>query len=108
MPTQIITLGENGIRVEAEVTEARRSRVGEIVPATIDSIRPALQRVIQPVADTWKDLSQFSQSLNIEQAEIEVGFGFETSGNIFVASSKGNINLKIKLVVKHVPAPKET
>jgi len=99
MPTQVITL-QGGIRVEAEVTDTQVARKGGIVDKTLDEIKPTLTKVIQPVADIWKDLRQFSQSLDIQQAEIEVGLGFEASGNVFIAGSKGNVNLKIKLVIK--------
>lgn len=100
MPTQVITL-KDGIRIEAEVTDSRVARKDGKVEQSIDSIRPALARVIQPVADAWNDLPE---RLRVEQAEIELGFGFEASGNLFVASSKGNVNIKVKLVVKRGPA----
>lgn len=95
MPTQIIELAD-GIRIEAEVTDHEVSTSDGKVGESIDSIRPTLMKVIQPVAAAWDQLSDY---VVVERAEIELGFGFETSGKFFVASAKGNVNLKIKLIV---------
>lgn len=95
METQIIQL-EDGLRIEAEITSSRVSTVTDGVKKTVESIKPMLMRVVQPVADAWSELNS---ALVVERAEVEVGFGIETSGNFFVASSKGNVNLKIKLIV---------
>ena len=100
MPTQIITL-QDGIRIEAEVTRSEVGLEDGKVDATIDSITPTLVKVIKPLAAAW---DQLSSHVRVEQAEIEVAVGFEASGNFFVASTKGNANLKIKIVVKRSPA----
>ncbi len=95
METQVIEL-EDGIRIEAEITSSQVSSVSGEIQKRMDSVRPMLLRVVQPVADAWEALSG---QVVLEQVEVEVGFGIETSGNFFVASSKGNVNLKIKLVM---------
>lgn len=100
MPTQFITL-KDGIRIEAEVTDTRVAAKDGKIDQTIDSIKPTLVRVVQPVAAAWNELNQ---DMDIKQAEIELGFGFEASGNLFIASTKGNVNLKVKLVLKPSPA----
>jgi len=96
MPTQFITL-KDGIRIEAEVTDTRVAAKDGKIEQTIDSIKPTLVRVVQPVVAAWNELNQ---DMDIQQAEIELGFGFEASGNLFIASTKGNVNLKVKLVLK--------
>jgi hypothetical protein len=96
MPTQFITL-KDGIRIEAEVTDTRVAAKDGRVEQTIDSIKPTLVRVVQPVVAAWDELNH---DMDIQQAEIELGFGFEASGNLFIASTKGNVNLKVKLVLK--------
>jgi hypothetical protein len=100
MATRIITL-KDGIRVEAEVTESRVASTDGKVEQTIDSVKPTLVNVARAVASAWNELGY------VEQAEIELGFGFEASGHLFVASTKGNVNLSVKLVLKHAPAPKQ-
>ena len=96
MPTQFITL-KDGIRVEAEVTDMKVARKDGRVEQTIDSIQPTLVSVVRPVAAAWSELNR---DMDVQQAEIELGFGFEASGTLFVASTKGNVNLKVKLVLK--------
>lgn len=96
MATQFITL-KDGIRIEAEVTDTKVAAKDGKVEQTIDSIKPTLVSVVQPVAEAWHELNK---DMIIQQAEIELGFGFEASGNLFIASTKGNVNLKVKLVLK--------
>ena len=62
----------------------------------MDAIRPTLLRVVRPVADAWAEPSAYGV---LERAEVDVGFGIEASGNFFLASGKGNVDLKINLVV---------
>jgi hypothetical protein len=100
MPTQIITL-KDGVRIEAEVTRSKVGRADEKVDQTIDSVTPMLVKVVKPLADAWDKLAG---SVQVEKAEIEVAVGFEASGNFFVASAKGNANLKIKLILSKPPA----
>ena len=100
MPTQIITL-KDGIRIEADVSNSTVAAGDGLVDETIDSVKPTLVRVMQPVAEAWSSLPAHMQ---IEQAEVEIAFGFEASGSIFVASTKGNVNLKVKLTIKRNPA----
>jgi len=102
MAKQIITLAD-GIRVEAESTESEVAAGDGKVDTTIESIRPTLLKVIRPVAAAWNELSN---EITVEKAEIELGFGFEASGNFFVASTKGNVNLKVKLLVSRSGAAK--
>jgi hypothetical protein len=93
--TQIIEL-EDGLRIEAEYATSQVSAITEEIHKRVDAIRPMLIRVVKPIADAWADLNEM---VVLDNVELEVGFGIETTGNFFVASSKGNVNLKIKMVV---------
>lgn len=93
--TKIVQI-EEGFLIEAEIVSSRVSSISGPISKTLDSIRPMLKRVVQPVAQTWDELSS---EVVLEKVELEVGFGIESSGNFFVASSKGNVNLKIKLII---------
>jgi hypothetical protein len=95
MATQIIEL-EDGVFIEAEYATSKVSSVSGEIQKRMDSIRPLLLRVVQPVAAAWNELSE---QVVLKQVELEVGFGIETSGNFFVASTKGNVNLTVKLVL---------
>lgn len=100
MATKLIKLKE-GILVEVEVpeNEAKKisNRVADKVTSTIDSIKPVLITLCGPIAEAWKDINQ---KMQIEQAEIEIGFGFEAEGNIYITKAKTDTNLKIKLILK--------
>jgi hypothetical protein len=38
--------------------------------------------------------------MQIEQAEIQIGFSFEGEGNLYVTKSKAGANLTVKMVLK--------
>jgi hypothetical protein len=89
------------ILIEAEVTNYQVSAPSDQVQKTIEAVKPLLVKVVQPVISAWDELAK---SATIDKAEIELGFGIEASGNFFVASTKGNANLKVKLTVVRAPA----
>ena len=93
MQTKIIELA-GGIRIEAEMTACQASTGDTLVDKTIDSVKGLLLSEIDPVPSAWDTLGE---RIAIEHNEIEFGSGIETSGNIFVASTRGNVNLKVKL-----------
>lgn len=103
MNTKLIEL-EDGILVEVEVPEDQAqqisSRFADKVSTTFDKIKPILIKTCRPVAAAWKELNQ---DMQIEQAEVEIGFNFEGEGNVYVTKAKAGSNLKVKLVLK----PKE-
>lgn len=96
---EIITLQDN-IRVEAEITDASVAITDGKVNQTLDAIQPVLIRAVQPIAAAWKELNR---EMTVSEAHVELGFGFEASGNVFLASTKGNVNFKVTLTLK--PAP---
>jgi hypothetical protein len=101
MASKLIEL-EDGTLVEIEVpeNEARPISGGateKLKDATLDKVKPILLKVCRPITEVWKELNQ---DMNVEQAEVEVGLGFEAEGNLFVTKAKGNANLTVKLTLK--------
>ncbi|MBE9258987.1 hypothetical protein IQ228_16975 [Dolichospermum sp. LEGE 00246] len=100
MATKLIEL-EDGILVEVEIPEGQARQISgsfaDRVNTTFDKIKPILIKTCRPVAEAWKELNQ---DMEIEQAEIEIGFSFEAEGNIYVTKAKTGTNLKVKLVLK--------
>jgi hypothetical protein len=100
MATKLIEL-EDGTLVEVEVPEDQAqqisSRFADRVSTTFDKIQPILVKTCRPIAAAWKEINQ---EMQIEQAEIEIGFSFEGEGNIYVTKAKAGSNLKVKLVLK--------
>jgi hypothetical protein len=103
MNTKLIKL-KDGTLVEIEVlqNEAKpiSNRTADQVETTLEKIRPTLVNVCRPIAAAWKEINQ---EMQIEQAEIVIGFSFEGEGNIYVTKAKAGANLAVKLVLK----PKE-
>ena len=100
MATKLIEL-EDGTLVEVEAPSDQVQQISggfaDRVDATFDKIKPLLVKTCRPIAAAWKELNQ---EMNIEQAEVEIGFSFEVEGNIYVTKSKANSNLTVKLVLK--------
>ncbi|KAB8335218.1 CU044_2847 family protein [Brasilonema bromeliae] len=100
MATKLIEL-EDGTLVEVEVPEDQAKQISgsaaDRVSTTFNKIKPILVNTCRPIADAWQELNQ---EMQIEQAEIEIGFSFEGEGNVYVTKAKAGSNLKVKLVLK--------
>ena len=101
MTTKLIKLSDD-LLVEVEMTEAPNqpkqiSSATQKVNATIDEIKPLLLKAARPIVAVWEELNQ---ELHIEQAEIELGLGFEAEGDLFIARGTANANLTVKLTLK--------
>ena len=96
MATKLIRLAD-GTLVEVEVPSGYIEQIsGDTatkVSTTIDStLVPVLIKDLEPIKSAWKELNK---DMTIEKAEIEVAFGFEIEGNLFVAKSKHNASLSV-------------
>jgi hypothetical protein len=100
MATRLIEL-EDGIFVEAEVAdhEAKPISTNAVkgVKSTFAQIKPILISISRPIAEAWQEINK---EMEIEQAEIEVGFNFEGEGNLYITKGKAGANLKVKLILK--------
>ena len=100
MATKLIEL-EDGTLVEVEVPEDQAKQISgstaDRVNTTFNKIKPILVNTCRPIAAAWQELNQ---EMQIEQAEIEIGFSFEGEGNVYVTKAKAGSNLKVKLVLK--------
>ncbi|NET14888.1 MAG: formylglycine-generating enzyme family protein [Okeania sp. SIO1H6] len=105
MATRLIKL-EDGILVEAEVpdNEAKpiSTNVVKDVKSSFAQVKPILVSISRPIAEAWQEINK---EMEIEQAEVEVGFNFEGEGNLYITKGKPDANLKVKLVLKPI-APK--
>jgi hypothetical protein len=92
MPYKLIEL-EDGTLVEVEASEAEARE--------IEKIRPLLLRVTKPLVEVWRELNK---DLEVQQADVEIGLGFEGEGNLFITKAKGSANLTIRLKLAPKPA----
>ena len=101
MANKLIELAD-GTLVEVEVPENQAQPISggaadKIKDATIDKIKPILLKACKPIAEVWRELNK---DMYIEQAEVELGLGFEAEGNLYITKAKGNANLVVKLTLK--------
>jgi len=101
MSTKLIEL-QDGFLVEVETQEGEVEQIAggngvNQVQGTIDKIKPLLLKVCKPICAVWEELDT---DMYIEQAEVEIGLGFEAEGNIFVTKAKTTANLTVKLTIK--------
>ncbi|RUS94656.1 hypothetical protein DSM106972_092930 [Dulcicalothrix desertica PCC 7102] len=100
MATKLIKL-EDGTLIEVEVPDDQARQIAastaDRVNATFDKIKPILVKACRPVAAAWKELDK---EMQIEQAEVEISFGFEGEGSVYVTKARASSNLKVKLVIK--------
>ncbi len=100
MPTRLIELADGTlVEIEASIdhSEEISGGVAQRVKATLDQIEPTMLRVCQPLIAFCRELDQ---SEGIESAEIELGFGFEGEGNLYVAKAKSSANIVLKITPK--------
>lgn len=103
MATKLIEL-QDDILVEIDVPGDQIEQISggtaDKVDASIGMIKQIFSKICKPIYTVWQDLNK---DMHIEQAEVEVGLGFEAEGNLYIAKSKANTNIKVKLTLK----PKE-
>ncbi|MGK7925541.1 MAG: CU044_2847 family protein [Spirulina sp.] len=100
MASKLIKL-EDGTLVEIEVPGDRiqqiSSKGAEEVASSLNKIKPILVSISRPLQEVWKELNQ---EMEVEQAEVELGFSFEGEGNLYVTKAKAGSNLTVKLTLK--------
>ena len=103
MATKLIQL-EDGTYIEVEVSEDKAQpiskRHAEQVKASFDKIQPILENLGEPIAAAFRELNT---KIQVEQAEVDVGFSFEGEGNVYVTKARAGATLNVKLVVKPRP-----
>jgi hypothetical protein len=102
MPTQFLEL-KDGIFVEIGSPMDRRQEMhastAEQVDTTMEIVGRTLSRILRPLGEAFGGLYEaLDVPVAIESAEIELGLSFSAEGSLFVAKSKaeGNLNVKVK------------
>jgi hypothetical protein len=98
MASRLIKL-EDGTLVEidrptVQVEEISGGALDSIKDATLDRIRPILERAVKPIAEVYRELNK---DVEVREAEVELGLGFEAEGNLYITRAKGNANLVVTL-----------
>jgi Trypsin-co-occurring domain 1 len=92
---------QDGTLVEVESdpkdTQLISNSAAQKVDSSIDKIEAIIIKTCNPIMSAWQKLSN---SVDIEQAEIELAFSFEAEGNLFITKGKAGANLTVKLTLK--------
>ena len=101
MPTKLIKL-QDGTLLEVDIApgEAQQIAGGSVakkVEATFSNIKPTLISACRPITEVWKELNK---DMQVSQAEVEIGLSFSVEGDVYIAKSKVDANLKVKLTLK--------
>jgi Ni2+-binding GTPase involved in maturation of urease and hydrogenase len=100
MNSKLIKLeDETLIEVETSDDELREvsAKDASWVASSMDKIRPILLKACHPIAMMFQEIDQ---EMQIEQAEVEIGFSFESEGNLYITKATATSNLKVKLTLK--------
>jgi len=96
MTSRLIQLSDGALvevdTPENEITQLSASTADK-VSATFEAIRPLLLKVCAPISEAWRELGD----TKVTGAEVELSFGFEAEGSVFLAKTKGTGNMKVKL-----------
>jgi len=105
MASELIKL-KDGTLIEIENSdndiEQISGGIANRVDENIDIIAPLLKKAISPLKDTFNELNK---DMSIEKAEVEIGLGFEASGDVFIVKGRAKANLTVKLTL--LPTQKE-
>ncbi len=91
---------EDDMLVEVEVPQDQVEQISGGVPEPVDkaisSVQPILRKACRPVVAVWDELNR---EMSINNVEVELQLGFSAEGSVFLAKTRGNANLRIKLSI---------
>ena len=107
MSTKFLEL-KDGVIVEigapSEVREEMHASTAERVDTTMRMVASMVGNIVRPLGDAFSHLyDALDVQIAVETAEVEMGLSFSAEGQIFIAKSKAEGTLKIKVVFKATP-----
>jgi hypothetical protein len=104
MSTKFLEL-KDGIIVEIgapnEVREEMHTSTAERVDTTMRMVASMVGEIVRPLGDAFSHLyDALDVAMSVETAEVEMGLSFSAEGQIFIAKSKAEGTLKIKVIFK--------
>jgi len=104
MPTKFLEL-KDGVIVEIGAPTALREEMhtstAEQVNTTMRMVASMVGDIVRPLGDAFSHLyDALDVPIAVETAEVELGLSFSAEGQIFIAKSKAEGTLKIKVVFK--------
>ena len=100
MSSKLIEL-QDGLLIEAEVPEDEVRPISggaaDRVESSMDVVKPILLKACKPITEVWGELNK---DMSVEQVDVELGLGFEATGDMFIVKGTGSANLKVKVTIK--------
>jgi len=100
MSSQMIKL-PNGMLIEAQASDKQMrpisSKGASPVQLGLDQVKPLLLEACIPISEFFSELNE---KMNVEQVELELGFGFEAKGSLFITQATAKANFKVKAILK--------
>lgn len=89
----------DGIEVEIEVDEDRAHEISDnkTVDTSISQIQTLLTKVIKPISNTYKELSN---NVEISEAKISLGVKIGIEGNFILAKSNASANIQVDITLR--------
>lgn len=97
MPTRLIELADGTlVEVESNVDQAEEisGGIAQRVKATLDQVQPLIIKACRPLIAACREMDKAEQ---IESAEIELGFGFEAEGSLYIAKVTSTANIVVRI-----------
>jgi hypothetical protein len=101
MATRFLEL-DDGVIVEIggpdDAREEMHTSTAERVDTTMEIVGTMLRRILAPIGDAFNGLQQsLAVPIELSEAEVEIGLSFSAEGNLFVAKSKAEGTLHVKV-----------
>jgi len=98
MMIKVIKL-KDGLDVEVEVDDSHAHEISYdgVVDSSIDKIQSLLKKVIQPISNTYKEISRDS---SIESTKVTIGVNISVEGNFVLAKSSAGANIQVEMTLR--------
>jgi hypothetical protein len=95
--------GPHDARAEMHTATAER------VDTTMEMVATMVGRILRPIGDAFSGLQRtLDVPIAVDSAEVELGLSFSAEGSVFVAKSKAEGTLKVKVTFKPTKEPAAT
>jgi len=90
---------KDGLDVEVEIDDLRAQEISfnKTLDLSINNIQSMLKQIIQPIAETFKDLSS---KFDIDSTKVLIGVNIGIEGGFVLAKSSAGANIQVELTMR--------
>lgn len=86
-----------------DVKKEMHTSTAEQVDTTMEMVGTMVSRILRPIGDAFRGLHEtLGVPIAVATAEVELGLSFSAEGNLFVAKSKAEGTLNVKVAFKPI------